>query len=82
MSISETGWYLLSVSSNKSWTDAKTEWQISNYVIYRYIYELINSIPNGTSINAGDWDQIDTSANIDPTLSVNLGYFVYITEIP
>jgi hypothetical protein len=68
-----SGWYLKSVSSEKTWTNAKTEWGLTN--CGQYIYDLSGApIADGAPLTASNWRKIDTTT--DPSLNPLVAYWV------
>ena len=66
-------WFLKSVTSEKSWTDAKIEWGLTNPGLY--IYDLSGApIANGATLTSSHWRKIDTTT--DPSLNPLVGYWV------
>ena len=62
MQIAEKGWYLLSVSSNMTWSDAVTYWNMQGCDIYEYIYELkTEPVRDGYHVEREDWEKIHHS---------------------
>ena len=81
ININEIGWYLLSVSSNKTIHEAKQEWGILADTIDDIIYELKTPpIENGVQLTRDNWTPINTT-NDDVILYPNIGYWVYISEL-
>lgn len=66
-------WFLKSVTSEKSYTDAKTEWGLTN--CGQYIYDLSGApIADGAPLTASNWRKIDTTT--DPSLNPLVAYWV------
>jgi hypothetical protein len=66
-------WFLKSVTSEKSYTDAKTEWGLTN--CGQYIYDLSGApIADGAPLTASNWRKIDTT--IDASLNPLVAYWV------
>jgi hypothetical protein len=81
MDITTTGWYLLSISSEQTWDNAKTYWGLTNSTVYQYIYELSGvPIQTGTLLTNNNWTPIDVSNN-NPVLKPYKGYWVNVTSI-
>lgn len=71
-----SGWYLKSVSSEKTWTNAKTEWGDLGTSYGQYIYDLSGSIQPGSSDLT--WRKIDTAT--DPSLNPLSAYWFKVVE--
>jgi hypothetical protein len=72
-------WILKSVSTQKSWNDAKVEFGYYDYGLY--IYDLSGApITNMTNLTSNHWRKIDTSEN--PTLYPTLGYWIEALPFP
>ena len=85
MSFTGPGWYLLSTTTQQTWSEAITTWGISTSTVYKYIYEL-KSVPilaksPSVSLNAADWTGIDISANPTYTLMQMKVYWVNIQTL-
>ena len=76
MNISSTGWYILSVSSDKSWSEALIEWGLQASSTHNFVYSLNQPVANGTALTMDDWSALDT---LTVTLQKNLGYYVYVS---
>ena len=65
MQIAEKGWYLLSVPSKMTWSDAVTYWNMQDCDIYEYIHELkTEPVLHGNNVEREDWEKIHIQSNI------------------
>lgn len=84
MSISSSGWYLLSVTTDCTVSEAQIIWGVPNSEI-KYVFKLetdtstdpLDPVENNTKITNGDWEQVDISDDSVKLCSV-AGYWVYI----
>jgi hypothetical protein len=76
MNINSTGWYILSVSSDKSWSEALIEWGLQDSSTHNFVYSLKQPIANGAALTMDDWSALDTTT---VTLQKNLAYYVYVS---
>ena len=70
MNIQGPGWYLFSVSADKSWNDSLLEFR-------SLIYTLKQPVNNNSTLIASNWEPY----SIDDTtlvLNKNLGYYIFI----
>jgi hypothetical protein len=80
MSITNPGWHLLSTTAQQTWSQATNAWGISNFTVYRYIYELKNApIQTGVTLTKDNWTQIDITTN--PILMPMTAYWVNIQAV-
>ena len=84
MSISSSGWYLLSVTTDCTVSEAQIIWGVPNSEI-KYVFKLetdtstdpLDPVENNTKITNGDWEQVDISNDSLKLCSI-AGYWVYI----
>jgi len=80
MQIAEKGWYLLSVPSNMTWSDAVTYWNMQDCDINEYIYELkTEPVRDGYHVEREDWQQIHVQPNI--VLLPHKAYWVLVEKV-
>ena len=77
MNINSTGWYILSVSSDKSWSEALVEWGLQNSTTHNFVYSLNQPVANGVSLTMDNWTALETTT---VTLLKNMGYYVYVSS--
>ena len=80
MQIAEKGWYLLSVPSKMTWSDAVTYWNMQDCDIYEYIHELkTEPVLHGNNVEREDWEKIHIQSNI--ILLPHKAYWVLVEKV-
>ena len=76
-----SGWYILSPSTDKLWSEALIEWNLENRNIFEYIYVLKNSVSEGSLLTLDNWKAYNIkNEDKDIILNKKTAYFIYVLD--
>ena len=73
----QPGWYILSPSSDSTWSEFITDIGLNDAQVYNKVYYLDAPVADGVVLTEDKWSVIDTTTN-DVKFNKNIGYFVLV----